>query len=190
MKQQDRLLVSWLMDIKLKVKDGTQSTFSRIRLGDIWTVPMWVTITLSPFGNWTKEVIELVILVNKLTECTMWSVAPVSSTQVSWLKVGLCEGLTAKIECCILKHIGFCRKVLDIPERAELAMWIASLELPELDGCVFNNEINCWYYFGVKEKLGVWCAASFRDWSKSIITWFAMGSFPFCLYPGGNPTSL
>ena len=151
---------------------------------------MCVTTTLSPLGNWTKEVIELVILVNKSTEWTMWSVAPVSSTQVSWLKAVLCEGLTAKIECCILKHTEFCRKISDIPERAELVVWIASLELPELDGCVFNREINCWYYSGMKEKLWVWCAASFWDWSKSIISWFAMGSFPFCLYLGGNPTSL
>ena len=32
MKQHDRLLVSRLMDIKLKVKEGTQSTFSRTKL--------------------------------------------------------------------------------------------------------------------------------------------------------------
>ena len=85
------------MDIKLKVKEGTQSTFSRTKLGVIWMVPMCVTTTLSPLGNWTKEVIELVILVNISTKWIMWSVAPVSSTQVSWLKAVLLEGLTAKI---------------------------------------------------------------------------------------------
>ena len=80
MKQHDRLLVSWLMDIKLKVKEGTQSKFSRTKLEVTWMVPMCVTTTLSPLGNWTKEVVELVILVNKSTEWTMWSVAPVSRT--------------------------------------------------------------------------------------------------------------
>ena len=83
MKQHDRLLVIWLMDIKLKVKEEIHSTFSRTKLEVTWMVPMCVTTTLSPLGNWTKEVTELVILVNKATEWTIWSVALVSSTQVS-----------------------------------------------------------------------------------------------------------
>ena len=131
------------MNIKLKVKEGTHSTFSRTKLEVTWMVPMCVTTTLSPLGNWTKEVIELVTLVNKSIEWTMWFVAPVSRTQVSWLYAVLFEGLIAKIECCMLKHIEFCKRSLEIPERAELAMWITSLELPELDAWGFNREINC-----------------------------------------------
>ena len=131
------------MDIKLKVKEGTHSTFSRTKLEVTCMVPMCVTTTLSPLGNWTKEVTELVILVNKATEWTIWSVAPISSTQVSWLYAVLFEGLIAKIECCMLKHIEFCKRSSEIPERAELAMWITSLELPELDAWGFNREINC-----------------------------------------------
>ena len=68
------------MDIKLNVKEGTHSTFSRTKLAVTWIVPMCVTETFSPLGNLTKEAIELVILVNNSTEWTMWYVALVSRT--------------------------------------------------------------------------------------------------------------
>ena len=79
-KQQDSLFFNWLTEIKLKVKAQTLNTFSRTRLAVTWIVPMCVTTTLSPLGNWTKDEMELVILMNNLTEWTIWSVAPVLRT--------------------------------------------------------------------------------------------------------------
>ena len=41
---------------------------------------MWVTWADSPLGNWTKDYLTAVIEVNKSTEHTKWSIAPVSNT--------------------------------------------------------------------------------------------------------------
>ena len=66
----------------MKEKLGIQRTCSRVRVAETLTVPMWVTLTMSPLGSlieiWTEEVIE----VKKWIECTMWSVAPLSRIQL------------------------------------------------------------------------------------------------------------
>ena len=49
-RQHDRVLVNWLTDIRLKVKEGTHSTFLRIKVEVTWIVPICVTITFSPLG--------------------------------------------------------------------------------------------------------------------------------------------
>ena len=70
------------MDNRLKETEGTQSTFSRTKLKETLTKPTWVTCALSPLGNSTTHLVELVIEVNKLTKQMMWSMAHVSRTQV------------------------------------------------------------------------------------------------------------
>ena len=127
-KQQDRHFVNLLIEIRLNEKEGTQRKFSRIKVDVIWIVPMWVTVTFSPLGNWTKVDIELVILVNKVIEWIMWSVAPVSRTQVSPLKAVLCTRLIANTECCMLKDTQSWNTWQVLPEAAmeviaELAEW-------------------------------------------------------------------
>jgi len=41
--------------------------------------------------------------------------------------------LTAKTECCILKHIESCKKSQELPKKAELAECITSLEPPDVE---------------------------------------------------------
>ena len=106
-RQQDRDFVNFLIDIRLNDKKGTQRTFSRTKEDVTWIVPMWVTVTFSPLGNWTKVDMELVILVNKVIEWIVWFVALVSRTQVSSLKAVLLTGLTTNIKCCMLKDTFF-----------------------------------------------------------------------------------
>ena len=74
-----------LTDKRLKEKDGTHRTLVRVICEESWIVPTCVTTVDSPLGNCTIECEIAVIQVNKLTEQTMWSVAPVSITQVSIL---------------------------------------------------------------------------------------------------------
>ena len=50
-RQHKRVLVNWLTDIKLKVKEGTHNTFSRIKVEVTWIVPICVSVTFSPLGN-------------------------------------------------------------------------------------------------------------------------------------------
>ena len=64
----------------MKVKDGTQRPFLRIREEDKTIVPICVTCADSPLGNCTKDCVVAVILVNKCTKHTKWLVAPVSKT--------------------------------------------------------------------------------------------------------------
>ena len=98
-------MVNLLIDIRLNEKAGTQITFSRINVGVTWTMPMCVTRTLSPLGKCTKDDKELVMVVKRDIEWIMWSVAPVSRTQVSVLWAILFEGFSAKIEFFKLRQI-------------------------------------------------------------------------------------
>ena len=59
----------------------------------------------------------------------MWSIAPISRTQVSLPKVVLLLGLTANIECSMLRHIDSWNNSQELLETAELAKWIISLEV-------------------------------------------------------------
>ena len=148
-RQHDRDLVNLLIDIKLNEKEETHRTFSRTKVDVTWIVPICVTVTLSPLGNWRKVDIELVILVNKVMEWMIWYVAPVLRTQVSLSKAVLFVGLTANIECCILKHMESWKRSQEIPEKAlglmaKLAECILSLE-PDEKTWEFNMDINCWH---------------------------------------------
>lgn len=70
-----------LIKIRLKENLGIQSTFSKIKVDENWTVPMWVTFATSPLGNlteiWTVEVMD----VKSVREWTIWSVTPLSRIQ-------------------------------------------------------------------------------------------------------------
>ena len=67
---------------QIKRESRMQSTFSRVKTGDNCTIPMCVTLVISPLGNlieiWTMEVIE----VKNFKEWTIWSVAPLSRIQL------------------------------------------------------------------------------------------------------------
>ena len=69
-----------LTDNKLKLNDGTQRTLVRVSEEERTIVPMWVTWADTLLGNWTKDCIVVVIEVNRSTEQTKWSVAPISNT--------------------------------------------------------------------------------------------------------------
>ena len=71
MQQKEGDWVSLLMETRLKEKVGIQSTFSKIRVEDNWTVPMWVTLATSPFGNLTEIWITYVIDVKNLSNWTI-----------------------------------------------------------------------------------------------------------------------
>ena len=62
------------------MKDGIHRTLLRVREEDKTMVPMCVTKVVSPLGSSTMVLVIAVIEDNKLTEHTMWSVAPVSMT--------------------------------------------------------------------------------------------------------------
>ena len=72
-----------LIDKRLKEKEGTHKTFLRISLEDRVMVPMCVTLVVSPLGNSTTVCVTVVMLVNKSLEHTIWSVVPLSKTQMS-----------------------------------------------------------------------------------------------------------
>ena len=78
-RQQEEDCVSWLTDKRLKEKEGTQRTLWRTKVAEREIEPIWDTIAVSLFGSSTL-VLMAVKLVNKWTECTIWSVAPVSIT--------------------------------------------------------------------------------------------------------------
>ena len=175
--------------MRLKVKVGTQSTFSRSKVEVTWMVPIWVTVTFSPLGNWTKVATQLVILVNRVREWTMWYVAPVSRTQFSLPKAVLLLGLTTNIECSMLRHIDSWNSSQELPESVELAEWIASLEV-EAEALALNIDRSCWHCSEVNGKEAVWGVKSDWAWSPSTMTWLAIDTLPFSLYPGGKPASL
>ena len=80
MRQQRMDFANWLIEIRLKLKEGTQSTLERIRFSETLIVPMWVTKADSPFGRFTNVFKVVVIEVKTTIEWTMWSVALVSMT--------------------------------------------------------------------------------------------------------------
>ena len=63
MQQQEGCWVSLLMEIRLKEKLGMQSTLSRTKVEDSCTVPICVTLSMSPLGSLTEicttEVMEV-----------------------------------------------------------------------------------------------------------------------------------
>ena len=59
------------METRLKEKDGMQRTFSSIKEADTCTVPMCVTLAMSPLGNLTKNWTEVVMVLRKVSEWTM-----------------------------------------------------------------------------------------------------------------------
>ena len=81
-KQQFKDEVILLTKIRLKENEGTQRTLVRVREFDNLTVSMWVTNANSPLGNSTLVWRTDKIVVNKVIEWIIWSVAPVSMTQV------------------------------------------------------------------------------------------------------------
>ena len=62
------------------MKDGIHRTLLRVREENKTMVPMCVTEAVSPLGSSTMVLAIAVMEENKLTEHTMWSVAPVSMT--------------------------------------------------------------------------------------------------------------
>ena len=88
MRHQCIFFVSWLIDKRLKEKDGTQSTLIKIKVSERHIELIWVTKAVSPLGSSTIQ-LTTVKWVNRRMECTIWSIALVSMTQVSPLKVVL-----------------------------------------------------------------------------------------------------
>ena len=85
----------------------------------------------------------------------MWSVAPMSRTQVSLPKVVLLLGLTANIECSMLRHIDSWNNSQELPESAKLVEWITSLEV-EAEAWALNIDRSCLHCFEVNGKEVVW----------------------------------
>ena len=81
MQQQEGFWVKLLIETRLKEKDGMQRKFSRIKEAETRTIPMWVTLAMSPVDNLTKIWTEEVMVLKKVIEWTIWSVAPLSRIQ-------------------------------------------------------------------------------------------------------------
>ena len=99
MRQHRTDLANLLTDMRLKLKARTQSTSYRIRVSEILTVPIWVTKAISPLGKFTCVFSVEVIEVKQETECTIWSVAPVSMTQSMDENISLLTSFAEKTEC-------------------------------------------------------------------------------------------
>jgi hypothetical protein len=64
MRQQFKDLMSLVAEIKLKVKEGTHKTPVKVRVSEIVTVPMCVTLAIEPFGSLTWVETTEVMVVN------------------------------------------------------------------------------------------------------------------------------
>ena len=82
MQQQEGCWVSLLMEIRLKEKLGMQSTLWRIKVEDNYTVPMCVTLAISPLGSLIEICTTEVIEVKNAKEWIIWSVAPLPRIQL------------------------------------------------------------------------------------------------------------
>ena len=147
-----------------------QRTFSRIKEAETCTVPMWVTLAMSPLGNlieiWTEEVMVL----KKEMEWTMWSMAPLSRIQSVGLRweISIVEENTeyskegkdqmlesswpwSPMEDCamMLATWGVFTAVLG-------GAWVPKWHWE------FNNPINYWYSALVKDT------PSFEPWSTAM----------------------
>ena len=69
--------------MRLKLKDGTHKTLVKVKLEDIWTMPMHITIACSPFGKYTQEWTTKVMVMSWAIEWIIWLVALVSMIQSS-----------------------------------------------------------------------------------------------------------
>lgn len=85
--------------MRLKEKDGIHSTLSRIRSVESCTWPIWVKNTDSPLGSLTEMCATEVILVRRVIEWTMGSVAPLSMIQSLGVKSNGMVRLEEKTEC-------------------------------------------------------------------------------------------
>ena len=74
-------LVSLLAEIRLNEKEGTQRTFVRVKVAEILTMPICVTSSNDPLGNFTFLETIVVIDIKKVMKLTIWSVAPMSMIQ-------------------------------------------------------------------------------------------------------------
>ena len=79
--KQEGCWVSLLMEIKLKEKLGMQSTLSRTKVDDSCTIPICVTLAMSPLGSLTEICTTEVIEVKNAKEWIIWSMAPLSRIQ-------------------------------------------------------------------------------------------------------------
>ena len=68
MQQQEGCWVSLLMEIRLKEKLGMQSILSRIKVEDSCTMPIYVTLAMSPLGSLTEICTTEVMEVKKAKE--------------------------------------------------------------------------------------------------------------------------
>jgi len=83
MRQHARYLISLLADMRLKEKEGTQSTLVRIRCSEILMVPIWVTLTSSPFGKVTEVETVAVMVVKK--EMLLTSTSVNNPRRILWI---------------------------------------------------------------------------------------------------------
>ena len=179
-------LVKELTKKRLKVKEGTHRTLWRVRKDDKITIPMCVTEAISPLGSWTIDWVIAVIVVKSWTEHTIWSVAPVSITQVLESYALLLTTWAEKTGC--LKSIPAIEEALD---DTTLAMAMVSVSLPWTEES--NGELGVpmrarsyWHCSGV--KIGVIGPEAFRkdrswgcDWGCERVTWCAIGVLPLNL---------
>jgi hypothetical protein len=53
MRQHFKDLMSLVAEIRLKVKEGTHKTLGKVRVYEIVTIPVFVTLVIEPFGSLT-----------------------------------------------------------------------------------------------------------------------------------------
>lgn len=74
-----------LTNKRLKEKECAHRTLVRVNWDDKVTIPMCVTLVVSPLGNSTIDWTIAAIEVKNFMEHTIWLVAPLSKTQTSGL---------------------------------------------------------------------------------------------------------
>ena len=84
---------------------------------------MCVTKAISPFGKLTCVFKVVLIDVKQVTECTIWSVAPVSMTQSVVWKHSLSTFLAENIECCKVGLKERLEEVLDMVSMKLELLW-------------------------------------------------------------------
>ena len=163
---------------------------------------MCVTKAISPFGKLTWVFKIVVIEVKQVTECTIWSVAPVSMTQSVVWKNSLSTFLAENIECC---KVGLKERLEEVPDMVSMKLellWTdvegtpwASVIKPETLPLVLTDAT--WWFWpwlipGLKRARSCsHCALVIGQWSDAFEglstvapygkeTWLAL-NFPFCL---------
>ena len=148
-------------------------------------VPMCVTEAVSPLGNWTIALIIVVMEDNKLNEHIIWSVTPISISQVFGLKALLFTTLAEKTEWeRLISNIALAKE--DTPFVKDNS-FPCTVETSGEEGAIKAR--SCWHCSVVNTELLVFVFA-INSYGWGTVTWWAIAFLFLNLKPGGKPCNL